>query len=82
MMQFVWTEWNIDVADGSAYPTGRLRADKMEEVLVDTRNDMEILGQQIFTGDHPGRHFGADKAKGVDAEVQAEDLFIPPTSLN
>ena len=22
------------------------------------------------------------QAKGVDAEVQAEDLFIPPTSLN
>ena len=22
------------------------------------------------------------EAKGVDAEVQAEDLFIPPTSLN
>ena len=33
----------------------------LEEVLVDVRSDMEILGQQMFTGEHPGRHFGEDK---------------------
>eukprot|EP01049_Picozoa_sp_SAG25_P006117 SAG25_NODE_444_length_7964_cov_123.610807_4_plen_188_part_00 len=37
----------------------------MEEVLVDTRNDMEILGQQIFTGDHPHDAGRVDLARGM-----------------
>jgi hypothetical protein len=30
----------------------------------------------------PPKLYQARGARGVDTEVQAEDLFIPPTSLN
>ena len=53
--------------------------DLTEDLYYVSKNTSEYDSATVLVTFSPPKLY---QAKGVDAEVQAEDLFIPPTSLN